>query len=156
QQGRWFEASRILERIRPGFKAIPALSLQLDLQLAVCYERLDEPARQLAACQRVIAQDPSSIVGRQGMAAAQWALGRHDDAIAQSRETVKLNEALKAPTTGHAELARLLLLRTLQLEKRDWRPVAEELALAETEQPDSVDVVLLRAEMLNAQDRAKE
>ncbi len=150
-KGQWFEASRLLEQVRPMFKALASLTLQVDLMLAACYERLEEPERQLAACQRVIALDPASVIGRQGIATAQWALGQHDEAIEQYREIVKLNVAAKAATTGRVELARMLLLRALQAEKHDWRPVAEELDAAEKEQPGAAEVVLLRAEMLNAQ-----
>src|SRR5262249_29495741 len=130
QQGRWFEASRLLEGARALFTSVSALTVQLDLLLGTCYERLEEPARQLAACQRAAQQDPSSVPARQGIATALWALGQADAAIEQYRAVIKLNEALKAPVTGRAELARLLLLRALQTERPDWRAVGAELDAA--------------------------
>jgi tetratricopeptide (TPR) repeat protein len=151
QQGRWFDASRLLERVRSAFKSVPVLAVQVELQLAACYERIDEPALQLAACRRAVELDPASVAGRQGIAAARLALGQPDAAIAEYREVVKLNEQLKAPVTGRVELAKLLLARTLQTEPRDWGPVALELDAAAKEQPDAVEVPLLRAEMYAAQ-----
>jgi tetratricopeptide (TPR) repeat protein len=150
QQGRWFEASRTLERVRNSFKSVPALMLQCDLLLGMCYEQLDDPARQLAACKRVLELDSASVPGRQGLAAALWALGQADQAIEQYRVIVKINQARKAPVTGRVELARLLLLRTMQQEPRNWQPVLEELDAAEKEQPGALDVALLRAEMFAA------
>ncbi|MCI0460203.1 MAG: tetratricopeptide repeat protein [Gemmataceae bacterium] len=150
-QGRWFDASRLLENARAAFKDFAPLAVQADLLLASCYERLEEPARQLAACQRAAGQDPTSVVARQGIVTALWALGRTDVAIQEYRLLIKLNESLKAPVTGHAELARMLLLQAMQVERPDWRQVSAELDAAEKEQPSSHEVVLLRAELLAAQ-----
>src|SRR5206468_9717904 len=96
-QGRWFEAARTLERVRGTANAATELAVQVDLLLGDCYERLDEPAQQLAACERAARTDPASLPARKGIAAALWALGQADAAIEQYRAIVKLNEALKAP-----------------------------------------------------------
>ncbi|HYT93683.1 MAG TPA: tetratricopeptide repeat protein, partial [Gemmataceae bacterium] len=150
QQGRWFEASRLLERVRSATKGVPALAVQVDLHLGVCYERLEEPAQQLAACLRAAEMDPMNVQARQGIAAARWALGQADAAIADYREVVNLNKQFQNPVTGRVELARLMLLRALRSEQRNWRGVADELELAAKEQPDAIEVPLLRAEMFAA------
>jgi tetratricopeptide (TPR) repeat protein len=155
-QGRWFEAARTLERVRTAAAASTELTVQVDLMLGGCYERLDQPAQQLAACQSAARADPGSVLARKGMAAALWALGQADAAIEQYRAIIKLNEALKISVTGRAELARMLLLRTLQMEKRDWRPVEAELALAEKEQPGAPELVLLRAELFASRKQFEE
>jgi tetratricopeptide (TPR) repeat protein len=155
-QGRWFEAARMLEQVRASANAATELAVQVDLMLGSCYERLDEPAQQLAACERAARTDPASVPARKGMAAALWSLGQVDAAIESYRAIVKLNEVLKVPVTGRAELARMLLLRTLQMEKRDWRPFEEELEAAEKEQPGAPELVLLRAELFASKKRFDE
>jgi tetratricopeptide (TPR) repeat protein len=155
QEGRWFEAARTLERIRPTLKGATELTVQVDLMLGLCYERLGEPAQQLAACLRAAKADPASVPCRRGVVAALWALGQADEAIKQYREIVKINEDFKAPS-GRAELARMLLMRTLRMEKRDWRPVEDELDAADKEQANDPEVVLLRAEMFAARKKLDE
>lgn len=149
-QGRWFEASRLLEGVRALFQTVTPLAVQVELLLASCYERMEEPARQLAACDRAAQMDPDNGPAQQGKAKALWALGQTDAAILQYRAIVARNVERKAPVSGRVELARMLLLRAMEAEKADWRAVVAELDAAEKEQPGTPDVVLLRAELYAA------
>jgi predicted Zn-dependent protease len=69
-RGRWFEAAKQLERIRPALKGAKELAFQTDLFLGACYEALEEPALQLTALQRAAEADASSLAARRGMANA--------------------------------------------------------------------------------------
>jgi tetratricopeptide (TPR) repeat protein len=149
-QGQWLEASRRLERVRPLLESSPELGKQTDLYLGHCYEQLEEPSQQLAAYERVLTRDPQSVPARLGMANAFLALGRLTDTLDQYRQVMALPQA---PEWGWAEIARLLILRNLQREQRDWQEVTEALKRANTAQPQSVTTLLLTAEALLAQDQ---
>src|SRR5262249_30095728 len=81
QEGRWFEAARALEGVRSVVTGATELSVEVDLMLGTCYERLEEPTQQLAACLRAAKTDPASIPARRGLVAALWSLGQADEAI---------------------------------------------------------------------------
>jgi tetratricopeptide (TPR) repeat protein len=147
-EGRWSAAARILEQVRPLLEVSPELIEQVDLQLGRCYERLNEPAAQLAAFGRVLARNRESLPARAGMAAAQIVLGRGDDALEQYRQLMNLPGA--APT-GWIEIARLCIARNRQTAKGDWQEVESALRQAEKALPDAAEIPLLRAEALVAQ-----
>jgi tetratricopeptide (TPR) repeat protein len=154
-QGRWSEAAGVLESTRPTMEhdgAAPGLLNQVDLYLAECYERLDEPQQRLAVYDRLIAREskrdgasPALATAQQGRAATLWALGHLDEAVQQQQDLV---ERADAPAAAWAEVARLLLARNLLKGNQDWKDVEEVLDRAEKAQPDSVEVPLLRARVL--------
>jgi tetratricopeptide (TPR) repeat protein len=155
-QENWSAAAQDFERVRPLFETTPDLLQQVDLSLGQCFQSLNEPASQLAAFGRVLARDPSSLPARLGLAAAQAAMGRTDEALEQYRHLMKLSGA---PTTGWVEIARLAILKNRQQQQPDWKEVDEALDRADKTQPDATTVPLLRAEALAAQgqfDQARE
>jgi len=150
---RWSEAARILEQVRPLLEVSPELIEQVDLQLGQCYERLNEPAAQLAAYGRVLARNAASLPARLGMAAAQAALGRGDDALEQYRQVMNLPGA---SATGWIEIARLSIWRNQQTGKNDWQEVENVLKQAEKALPEAVEIPLLRAEALVSQHQVEQ
>jgi tetratricopeptide (TPR) repeat protein len=149
-QGQWSEAAKLLEQVRPQLlqsKASSELTRQLDLYLGKCYEQLDEPGLRLAAFERVLSQDAQSPAARIGLAEAQLALGRHDEALAHYRQLMMLPNA---PAAGWLEIARLLLLRESQLDDAGRRELETALRRAEEAQPNAPEVLLVRAEYLLA------
>ncbi|HEV3205245.1 MAG TPA: tetratricopeptide repeat protein [Gemmataceae bacterium] len=159
-QGRAAQAVKIFERVRAMWEAFPELARQVDQWLARGYAELDQPAQQLAALERVVRQEPFSIPARLNMAAAQVAAGRLDNAVDQYRQIMAMPDA---PAGGWLELARLLTYRNLQTESSvangSWVEVEDYLKKAEQAKPQSLEVALLRAEMLSARkqfDRAEE
>jgi tetratricopeptide (TPR) repeat protein len=154
QQGHWPEAAGLLERARPHFEGVPELVKQVDLLLAECYGQLDEPKRQQAAYERVLAVDPACVPARLGLAASQSSQEQVDTALRQYRQ---LMTQKGSPPTGWLEIARLLVLRNLQCppDQRDWNEVEKALDQAAQAQPQSVDVPLLRARALLAQGQAE-
>jgi tetratricopeptide (TPR) repeat protein len=143
-------AAKGFERVRPLFEVSPDLLEQVDLYLGQCYEHLGEPPSQLAAFGRVLARDPSSLPARLGLAAAQAALGRSDEALEHYRQAMKLPGA---PPTGWIEIARLAIVGNRPNDQQDWKQVEEALDRAEKARPDAIEVPLLRAEALVAQGR---
>jgi tetratricopeptide (TPR) repeat protein len=149
KEGKWAEARRTLELIRPLLADSTELTLQTDLLLGQCYEHLGDPERQLAVYRRAAGIDGTNPVARQGLGSALLGQGKLDDAI---REYRRLTEAPDTPASAWVGLARLLVLRYLgrTATAAEWQEVEHALDRAAEKQPDSVDVPILRAEILVA------
>jgi tetratricopeptide (TPR) repeat protein len=79
-QNRWADAARTLERLRPAFRSVTELALQVDLFLGACYQRTDDPTRALSRFRSALQLDPNSAPAQHGEATALAALGRRDEA----------------------------------------------------------------------------
>ncbi len=147
QQGRWFEAARSLERMRPAFKSVPELALQVDLYLGLCYQKIDDPVQQLAAFQRAARSDPTSLAARHGEALAYWAIGRRDEALARFQRLVLDNPNRPEAARWRLDYVRMLLQAGAPGEALVAR-ARKELDEAEKDLPKAVECALLRAELL--------
>jgi tetratricopeptide (TPR) repeat protein len=152
-QDRWAEAARLLERTRPLVEILPDLTRRVDLYLGQSYEQLHEPSLQLTAYSRALAYDPESLPARLGLASAQAAVGRTDEAIGHYRRICALPTA---PAAARLELARLLVLHNLQRGESKWQQVEEALQKAENAKADATQLTLLRVEILAAQNKLEE
>jgi tetratricopeptide (TPR) repeat protein len=108
-QGRWADAARTLERLRPAFKSIAELALQVDLFLGLCYQRTDDPARALNRFQSALAIDPTSKGARHGEATALRALGKHGEAMDGLKNLLATNANASDLKRWRLEYARMLL-----------------------------------------------
>jgi tetratricopeptide (TPR) repeat protein len=153
-EGRWTEAARLLEWVRQRAPSASVLG-RVELALGQCYEQLDDPERQVAACRRAIEQDRASPTPHLALAGALAAQGRPDEAAGEYYEALTLPGA---PAGGWVELARLLCRHNLELppQKRGWREVERVLERAEQAAPGSAEVAVLRAQVRLAQDRPEE
>ncbi|MFO0969408.1 MAG: tetratricopeptide repeat protein [Gemmataceae bacterium] len=156
QQNLWFEASRELERIEAAAKSARELALQVSLYLGVCYERLGEHGKQLAAYRKAVEIDPLSVAGRRGVAMAQWSLGVTDGAVEALRETASLMKDPADPVKYRLELARMLLLANLKKGTKNWDAVERELDAVDKEAPGRLDTLLIRSETLTNQGKIDE
>jgi tetratricopeptide (TPR) repeat protein len=149
---KWYRASKILERIRPLLARLPELTIPADLFLGQCYERLGNPDLQLTAYQRAVAAEPLAVPGRAGLAAALFSLGRIDEALDEYRLLIP-----RAPA-ARIVVARLLYVRNLRLPlaERRWDQVEQLLHEAAQATPPSVQVPVLRAEVLVARGKPAE
>jgi tetratricopeptide (TPR) repeat protein len=147
QQGRYFEAARTFEKVRPAFKTSRELAFQVDLYLGLTYQKLEEWTQALTAFRRAVDADPTSLLARHGMASAHWALGNTAEALAQYRELVAGNTNRAEAARWRVEYARMLLQSAPGRGKRDLARVEHELDEAEKDLRDSVDAALLRAEL---------
>src|SRR5262249_8061599 len=116
-------------------------------------EQLHEPTRQLDAYKRVVNRDPKSEPGILGMAAAQRSLGQLD---AARRQYEQLTQLPQNPALHLVELARLRMEQVLLSGATDWKDIEDIIQRAEAVEPDKVDVVLVRAQFLAAQNKADE
>ncbi|AGA29620.1 tetratricopeptide repeat protein [Singulisphaera acidiphila] len=159
EKGRWPEAIRTLEKARAlmaGTPTLNGLTKQADLLLAQGYEWLGLPEQRLAVSRRALALDPQWVPARLEQAAALLALGRTDAAIESYRSLLPQSPSVR--TT----LARLLVAQNLRLtaeQRRDparWQEVETLLDQAEQAAPTSLEVPLLRAEILAERGRIEE
>jgi tetratricopeptide (TPR) repeat protein len=152
-QGNFSEAARLLERARPSLENTPDVIEQIDLTLGRSYEKLGDPVRQAAACDRLIKHAPASLAARLGLAAAEAAQGHFDNAVENYRQGLALPGA---PPEVRFEIVRLLILRDVTRGTRNGRDVVAALAEADKAHPGSPDLALLRAEFLAVHDKLNE
>lgn len=154
---RWLQAARLLEGAHPhlltradqqrDWLAI-SLLLECNLLLARCSEQLGDPDAAASAYSRVVTRFPLSASGRLGLARMEWHLGRFDNAL---REYSMLMQLSQAPAIAWIEAAQVHIVRNLQQQQADWPAVERLLQQAEKFKPVPVEVGLLRAEVLVAQ-----
>ncbi len=147
----WSKASQLLDRVRPQLTRLPGLEVQALLMLGQCDERLGNPDLALLAYQQARQLDPLSATAHYRLGSVQMALGRNDEALAEFRNLLGLP---KPPPGLHATLVRALIVRnmSLPLKDRDIGEMKRELAAAEKETPDALDLPVLHAELLLLED----
>ncbi len=153
-QGHWLAARQGFEKVR-GYAVGPGLQVwlkQVDLWLAECYGQLGNRDQQIDALRRAVRTDPFSGIARANLAQALVAAGSVDEATKEYRELMEMSK-MGAP--GLLPLARLLVFKNLQLPpaERDWGTVEKMISVAEKALPDSVEIPILRAEILVGQNR---
>jgi tetratricopeptide (TPR) repeat protein len=155
KQERWSDAAKLFERVRPLLVLSEQLTTEADLALSECHQRLGDSERQLAAARRAATASPLLVSARFAVASSLLGLGRIHEAVSEYRHMIKLADA---PAIAKVELARLLIVRNLLAApaQRNWIEVADVLDQAGERLPDCVDVPLLRAEALAAQEKAGE
>jgi tetratricopeptide (TPR) repeat protein len=146
-QGRWHEAARALEAVRPSFESTPEITTQIDLFLGTCHANLREPAAQLLAFGRAARRSPSSVPARLGLVSALLSLGKTEEGLREYRTLMVLPDA---PQDGWVEIARLELERSSRAGKADVGAVDEAVNKAAGEKHDPAALALLRAEVLVA------
>lgn len=160
QQGRWFEAAKRFEKLRPQVQPIKELAFQVDLYLGTCHEQLDEPTQQLAAFRRAAQIDPTSLPARRGVATALWSLGQTAEALAQYRTVLRDTTDRAEAARWRVEYARMLLQADAGHASRNLTRVEDEIRVARKDLPrGSADAELLNAEVLFARgerDKAEE
>jgi predicted Zn-dependent protease len=145
REGKWGDAAALLEKTEElerywAGRAKAALSR--------CYERLHDPDRQLRAAGQAVALSPTPET-RLALATARLAVGQWDEALHEFSELTKSERPPAGAWTGYA---RALLLRDPRLHV--YSDLTERAAAqAESQDGDSVELALVRAELLFAQQR---
>lgn len=125
-------------------------TLQLELWLAICYQQLGDREQQQQALLRALAIDPNCIPAKKAMADFSRRRGNYVETM---KDLIDLERAGKLDAPGRLQLAQLLLLQTLRQDqkRRDWKPLEKLLDAVEKSLPDSPEVPVLRAQVLEAQ-----
>jgi tetratricopeptide (TPR) repeat protein len=144
----WNKAATKLEEVRPLLERTPDLLKQAELMLGRCYGRLLDYDRQLAAYRRASKVDPLWVLPSLEAAVALEEQGRLNEALAAYQKLLKIGEV-------RVRVARLLLSRARRAKEvePDWAEVEKAIDEAEAVVPDSLEIPLLRAEVLIARNQ---
>jgi tetratricopeptide (TPR) repeat protein len=143
-QRRWAEGAQLFEHAHAVLGRQNDLAIQVNLYLGLCYEQLDEPSQMYRAYKAVAEKDPTSVQALLGMASADWALQRLDQAAKTYWQLVLLN---RVPDRAWLDIARLEIQRQPQAERPDWGLAQRALENAAKVLPNAIEVSLLTAEM---------
>jgi tetratricopeptide (TPR) repeat protein len=154
QKGRALEAARSLERLATQGALTAELRTRIYLALARCHEQLGDTEAALAAYRQATTTEFQSPAAYRGLATTLAAAGRLDEAIATVQEIVM---RWPAGFEGWVLLGRLLLQQPVQSpgRGRDWKEIEKVVERADHAGPGRVEVTLLRAEVLLAQDKVE-
>lgn len=149
----WMQANRRLQQIRPLAAGAPELSKQIDMCLAACAEKLGDHDEQLAVNRRILVEDPTSTAARVGTAAALYAAGRNEEALAAYESIAESidKEQITASAAVWYPLLQLRIGNAVQqpIAARDWTKVDDLLtALLESGSISDAQSTLLRADVL--------
>jgi tetratricopeptide (TPR) repeat protein len=155
RKGDLLQAVPILEQITADGKLGPDLSLRCYLLLGSIYEQLGQHADRLRVYEQAVGLNLSSSEAYKGRALARVAAGQFEGALEDCKWLLSRGEAKDNPATL---LVRVLLVKTLDQPRADrtWGVVQAALNDAFKETPDSVEVVILQAEVFLHQDLADE
>src|SRR5262249_13582817 len=143
----WSQAAKILERVLTRFEGSPAtegMAKESALALAGCYARLGNLDRRHEAYRRALALDPTWGPACLGDGATLVVRGRPNHALEMYQRVADKEPAARLV------IARLLILRNFRLpaQRRDWTEVERTLDLAAKQVPQSLELLLLRVEVL--------
>ncbi|HLJ11992.1 MAG TPA: hypothetical protein VKU82_12425, partial [Planctomycetaceae bacterium] len=146
----WYEAAEKFKLIRPDLSDLPDAAHFSDLALADCYDRTWNPDSRLQVFRHAVEEDPFWIPGRLGLADSLAKLDKIDEAITEYTTTVRRGTKMLNIPKVPALVARLMIRKQMMLpiEQRRWENVENTLSLADRLSANSVEAVLLRAEML--------
>jgi len=145
-EGRWHQASLLLERTRPKLDRFPTIMKRIDILLGLCYSELGNPDARLVVFRRVLESYPLWVPGRLGYADALASVNRLD-------ESVQAYALLLGFPEVPEKLCRLALMDQLKRPEtnRDWSLTTKILNIAEEQEPESVVIHTIRAQLLSVQ-----
>jgi Tfp pilus assembly protein PilF len=158
RQGKWGEARRQLEDALDGPKLnpLPRLKQQGFLTLALCQGRLNNPEGELAACRRALEIDRTWLPALLMEADILRRRGKLDDA-ARAIDKIAERDPKRALSLALSRLE-VDLRRQLALpaDKRKWDEVDRQAKALPKDQADSLQGLLLRADLAAARDQPQE
>ena len=143
--GKWSEASTVLENLRTEVVAAAGLSAQVNWLLAQCQERLGSTDAQMESLKRVLAIEPGHLNARLKFGFMHLSAARFDDAV---KEYIVAARSPYAPIGSRITLGRLFIAKARSTgAKPDWTVAADYIDALRKKYPNTVDPVLLAAEM---------
>ena len=151
-QGHWLAARQGLEKVRGTLLLWPNLLKQVDVWIGQCYGQMGNRDLEAASYRRALNTDQFYTPARVGLMGVLQATGDVEAALTEYEQLAKLG---KIGAGGLIPYARMLILHNLRqpAAKRNWDEASKVLDEAEKISPDAVQVPVLRAEILVAQDR---
>jgi tetratricopeptide (TPR) repeat protein len=147
RDAKWNDAIGMLDALRREVTNMPGLETQLNLLLAVCANKVADPAAEEKAFQRVINADPKNVQARVGLSNLYLALGRFDDSLRE------LEAAMQSPYAAGSVVSQYVRAKSHRLKMGggsadEWRKL--ELVVTNSASrfgPVSSEPVILQAEI---------
>jgi cellulose synthase operon protein C len=154
-QEHWPEAKQAFEQVRGAMLTAPDLLKQIDVWIGDCYGHTGNREMQMMAYRRALNIDPLFVPARTGLMSVMTATGDTGAAINEYERVSKMNQLGPGSFVPYA---RMLVIDNLRkpASKRDWAPALKALDDAEKATPDAIQIPILRAEILVAQNRFAE
>ena len=149
----WVLAAEAFEAVRRNSVGNPQRLRLASLRAAECYEEIGETDRRLESFTRAIpddSKDPIWVAALLGQARAYTAMGRIEDALITYQKLVDHEELGKIATSALVQVARLrmiLVLRTVDPAKQDWKLAEQAVKLAVQTFPDDIEVLLIQSDL---------
>lgn len=147
-EGRWVQASQMLERIRPLVVAVPSMSnlaLHIDLALADCYERLGRPDLHMNALESVLERNPNSFDALLKLADVHAGRGHHKKALDAYKA---IEKTFKAKLSRRRVGVTIPLVMAQPEELRDWTEVDGLLDEMIAEKPNQIETHILKMRVM--------
>lgn len=155
QRGQWSSAIPLLERARAELGAGSEWASRVNLLLGLCYRQSGDLEQQLTAFRLAVLLEPTWTAAHMGLGSALLTAGRQEEAML---ELQLVSKSADAPPEVWTELARCMLLRTQRqlAQQQNWAELNKLLDKCEKVRPGSIEVRILRAEVLAAQKKFDE
>ncbi|TWU41284.1 tetratricopeptide repeat protein [Novipirellula aureliae] len=146
----WDDAMLRLESARLAFVNSPDRLKKIDFLLGKSFQATHQFEQAVTAQRRAIGMDPQWVQPRLALVELYDLQGQPDDAYKELQELMRLPSA---PAEGWTLLARRCVEQNYRLpnKERDWVTAVQFVERAETANPTSVEIALLRAEIYRAQ-----
>jgi tetratricopeptide (TPR) repeat protein len=151
-KGNWLAARDGFEKARGMLMQWPELLKQVDVMIAQCYGRLGNRDAQEIAYRRALSVDPFYAPARAGLMEISRATGDIDSAIEEYQRLSKLGKLKDDSLIQFAEMLFTKISREPKAQQ-NWGPLMEALENAEKTDPNAIQVPVLRAKILMAQER---
>ena len=151
----WKGALEKFTEARPVISGNRNFARQLEFFAGNCYGKLHNDEQQITAYRTALTYDSSFTPAREALLQAYMRSGKTDDA---KRETALLARSSQVSVNTAFSVIQVELMNTLKQspDERDWSKIEKMLDDMEKQQPGSPITTLLRAEMLNAQEKNAE
>ena len=159
RQHKWSQAAKMLGNVAPIIleRGLIDQAKMSYITLAQCHERLGNPDQQLEAFRKAVSiATPNNLQlsnqARAGLASSYAAMNRGDLAI---EEFQKLANTQGSPASVYVGLIQQMIIknRRLPVDQRDWKTIGELIDTVERNEPNLIELKLLRVEMLVARDQ---
>lgn len=147
RDGRWLDATELLQVLRGESSNLPGLEIQLNILLGVCANKLADVQGEETAYQRVLQADPKNVPARVSLGNLYLTMGKFDDGI---RELEAATQSPYASSSIISEWARAKIrrLRMTNASPEEWRKLEQSLIAASAIfGPVSSEPIILQAEM---------
>ena len=147
------KAKELLLPLDANSNLTPEFKKLIKALLARCYDKLDDPTKQEDSLKQILAANPQDLPAKRGLINMMDRRGDVEGAINEYKSIAKQSpDVLTAP--DRLNLAMLLIKRNRQRSKLhpDWSEVTTLINDAEKALPDSIEPVILRAELYMAQE----